>query len=196
MAQVVLERDGFEVMTRRYPGVNQYVIQVENFGASLRDGADYPCPLEFSRGTQDAIDAAMARRLEEATMPTEEEKFEGRMHGPQDPVAKDGLLIRLIYMILIALMISIAQTVLGRGDDHSIRADGGQQRRAERAAGRVRRESWDLGGQSCAVSDRGERGEALALDGAGLSPLWRGFRNDPTLLQAPDSPGNPAFPPP
>jgi len=60
MAQVVLERDGFEVMTRRYPGVNQYVIQVENFGASLRDGADYPCPLEFSRGTQDAIDAAMA----------------------------------------------------------------------------------------------------------------------------------------
>ncbi|NKB28615.1 MAG: DUF4389 domain-containing protein [Rhodobacteraceae bacterium] len=46
-------------------------------------------------------------------MPDQEQKFEGRMHGPQDPVEKDGLFIRLIYMILIALMISIAQTVLG-----------------------------------------------------------------------------------
>ena len=46
-------------------------------------------------------------------MPTENQKFDGRMHGPQDPVEKDGMLIRLIYMILIALMISIAQTVLG-----------------------------------------------------------------------------------
>ena len=47
-------------------------------------------------------------------MPTEEEKFEGRMHGPQfDHEQKDSLWTRLIYMILIALMISIAQTVLG-----------------------------------------------------------------------------------
>ena len=46
-------------------------------------------------------------------MPTEEEKFEGRMHGPQiEPKHQDGLLVRLIYMILIALMISLAQTVL------------------------------------------------------------------------------------
>lgn len=45
---------------------------------------------------------------------TDEEKFEGRMHGPQfDPGEKDNLLVRLIYMILIALMISVAQTVLG-----------------------------------------------------------------------------------
>ena len=44
----------------------------------------------------------------------EEEKFEGRMHGPQfDPEEKDSLWMRLIFMILIALMISIAQTVLG-----------------------------------------------------------------------------------
>lgn len=44
----------------------------------------------------------------------EEEKFEGRMHGPQfDPEQKDGLWTRLIYVILIAVMISIAQTVLG-----------------------------------------------------------------------------------
>jgi hypothetical protein len=47
-------------------------------------------------------------------MPSEEEKFEGRMHGPQfDPEEKDGLLLRLVYMILIWLMISFAQTVLG-----------------------------------------------------------------------------------
>ena len=44
----------------------------------------------------------------------EEEKFEGRMHGPQfDPKEKDSLGMRLIFMILIAIMISIAQTVLG-----------------------------------------------------------------------------------
>jgi len=60
MAQVVLERDGLEVLTSRYPGVNHYVQQVENFCASLRDGVAYPCPLEFSRGTQDVIDAALA----------------------------------------------------------------------------------------------------------------------------------------
>lgn len=60
MAQVVLERPGMEVLTRRYPGVNHYVHQVENFCASLQDGAEYPCPLEFSRGTQVAIDAALA----------------------------------------------------------------------------------------------------------------------------------------
>ena len=47
-------------------------------------------------------------------MPTEEDKFHGRMHGPQDdPEERDSLLIRLIFMLLIALMISIAQTVLG-----------------------------------------------------------------------------------
>ena len=47
-------------------------------------------------------------------MPTEEEKFDGRMHGPQfEPEEKDGLFLRLIYMILIWLMIQIAQTVLG-----------------------------------------------------------------------------------
>ena len=47
-------------------------------------------------------------------MPSEEEKFEGRMHGPQfDPKEKDSLWLRLVFMILIAFMISIAQTVLG-----------------------------------------------------------------------------------
>ena len=36
---------------------NHYVLQVEAFGRSLREGAAYPCPLEFSRGTQAMIDA-------------------------------------------------------------------------------------------------------------------------------------------
>ncbi|MCP3971098.1 MAG: DUF4389 domain-containing protein [Rhodobacteraceae bacterium] len=47
-------------------------------------------------------------------MPTEEEKFDGRMHGPQfEPEDKDGLGMRLVFMILIWLMIQFAQTVLG-----------------------------------------------------------------------------------
>jgi len=45
---------------------------------------------------------------------SDEDKFDGRMHGPQlDPDEKDSLWLRLVYMILIALMISVAQTVLG-----------------------------------------------------------------------------------
>ncbi len=44
----------------------------------------------------------------------DEEKFEGRMHGPQfDDGKKEGLLMRLVHMVLIAVMISLAQTVLG-----------------------------------------------------------------------------------
>ena len=46
-------------------------------------------------------------------MQDEEQKFHGRMHGPQDEAEKDSMLMRLIFMIIIAVMISIAQTVLG-----------------------------------------------------------------------------------
>ncbi|MEO1240256.1 MAG: Gfo/Idh/MocA family oxidoreductase [Pseudomonadota bacterium] len=46
------------VTTERWPRVNQYVLQVEAFGRSVREGAAYPCPLEFSRGTQAMIDMA------------------------------------------------------------------------------------------------------------------------------------------
>lgn len=43
----------------------------------------------------------------------EEEKVEGRIHGEQpDPGQPDHLLMRVLYMILIAIMISLAQTVL------------------------------------------------------------------------------------
>jgi hypothetical protein len=44
----------------------------------------------------------------------DEAKVEGRIHGEQfEPKEEDGLVTRLIYMILIAIMISLAQTVLG-----------------------------------------------------------------------------------
>ncbi|WP_323767739.1 Gfo/Idh/MocA family oxidoreductase [Marinovum sp.] len=60
-AEVTLERAGMETVTWRWPGVNHYVCQVENFNAAVLDGADYPCPLEFSRGTQAMIDAVFAK---------------------------------------------------------------------------------------------------------------------------------------
>jgi predicted dehydrogenase len=60
MAQLTLETDGSSMITERWPGVNQYSLQVENFGASLRGAAAYPCPLEFSRGTQVMMDMAFA----------------------------------------------------------------------------------------------------------------------------------------
>ncbi len=58
-ARVELHRAGFETM-ERFPGVNHYVLQVEAFGRSLREGAPWPCPLEFSRGTQAVIDRVFA----------------------------------------------------------------------------------------------------------------------------------------
>ncbi|MEO1536982.1 MAG: DUF4389 domain-containing protein [Pseudomonadota bacterium] len=44
----------------------------------------------------------------------DEAKVAGRIHGEQhEPAEADNILLRLIYMILIAVMISVAQTVLG-----------------------------------------------------------------------------------
>jgi len=44
----------------------------------------------------------------------DEDRAMGRIMGEQpDPGKPDNLLIRLLYMILIAVMISVAQTVLG-----------------------------------------------------------------------------------
>ncbi|MCI2398558.1 Gfo/Idh/MocA family oxidoreductase [Aliiroseovarius subalbicans] len=40
----------------RFPDVRQYKLQVEAFGRSVQTGVPYPCPLEFSRGTQRMID--------------------------------------------------------------------------------------------------------------------------------------------
>ncbi len=47
--------------TFRFPAVNQYVLQVEAFCRSVRDGADYPWQLEDARGTQAMIDAVYAK---------------------------------------------------------------------------------------------------------------------------------------
>ena len=55
-AVLTLETDGQTVTTERWPGVNQYVLQVENFCQTVQTGAAYPCPLEFSRGTQHMMD--------------------------------------------------------------------------------------------------------------------------------------------
>ncbi|AXI53842.1 DUF4389 domain-containing protein [Sulfitobacter sp. JL08] len=48
------------------------------------------------------------------TVNKEDAKIEGRLHGEQiEPQTPDSMLMRLIYMLLIAVMISFAQTVLG-----------------------------------------------------------------------------------
>lgn len=59
-ASLRLVRASGEEHLHRFPTARQYVNQVEAFGRSLRDGVDYPVPLEFSRGTQAALEAAFA----------------------------------------------------------------------------------------------------------------------------------------
>ncbi len=47
-------------------------------------------------------------------MGEDETKIEGRLHGEQfEPEQPDNMLLRLVYMLIIAVMISVAQTVLG-----------------------------------------------------------------------------------
>ena len=44
----------------------------------------------------------------------DKEKVAGRLHGEQiEPENEDTILVRLVYMLLIAVMISLAQTILG-----------------------------------------------------------------------------------
>jgi predicted dehydrogenase len=59
-ARIELHRPGLQVVTERFPAANHYVLQVEAFGRSVRDRTAYGCPLEFSRGTQVALDRIMA----------------------------------------------------------------------------------------------------------------------------------------
>lgn len=42
----------------------------------------------------------------------DEDKIDGRLHGEQPEVAADPMLLRLLFMVLIWLMLSLAQTVL------------------------------------------------------------------------------------
>jgi len=46
-----------------FPRANHYVSQFEAFGRAMRGDVDFPCPLEFSRGTQRMIDMAFANTI-------------------------------------------------------------------------------------------------------------------------------------
>lgn len=60
-AVVELHRFGHEgggaEQTQRFPLADHYRLQVEAFAQAATAGAAYACPLEFSRGTQEVIDA-------------------------------------------------------------------------------------------------------------------------------------------
>ena len=44
---------------------------------------------------------------------SDDDKIQGRLHGEQfKPESEDNMLLRLFYMVLIAVMINLAQTVL------------------------------------------------------------------------------------
>jgi len=55
---VALRRSGADEEVCRFDWVRQYERQVEAFNRSVLEGATYPCPLEFSRGTQAVVDRA------------------------------------------------------------------------------------------------------------------------------------------
>lgn len=59
-AELHLETGKSVKSVERFPNVNQYVLQVEAFCAAARNGLDYVCPLEFSKGTQRMIDMTWA----------------------------------------------------------------------------------------------------------------------------------------
>ncbi len=59
LAQLSIETTGNARTFERWPAANHYVLQVEAFVRSVREGAPYPCPLEFSRGTQRMIDMVL-----------------------------------------------------------------------------------------------------------------------------------------
>jgi len=56
VSELILETAVGSRIQERWPSVNQYVLQVENFAKTAQSGAEYPCPLEFSRGTQNMLD--------------------------------------------------------------------------------------------------------------------------------------------
>lgn len=56
MARLEVHLPGQVMREERFPRANQYVLQVEAFNRSVREGVPYPCPLEFVRGTQAMID--------------------------------------------------------------------------------------------------------------------------------------------
>ena len=59
-ASLTLQRMGEPDRVLRYPGINQYVLQVENFARHIREGAPYPWTLEDARAGQAMIDKVRA----------------------------------------------------------------------------------------------------------------------------------------
>ncbi|MCH2076972.1 MAG: Gfo/Idh/MocA family oxidoreductase [Rhodobacteraceae bacterium] len=57
-ARIEIHQPGLGLRVERFPAANHYVNQVEAFVAATR-GEAYPCPLEFSRGTQVMIDRVL-----------------------------------------------------------------------------------------------------------------------------------------
>ncbi len=60
-ARIALHRPDQSVTEYRFPAANHYVLQVEAFNLSVSEGAEWPCPLEFVRGTQVMIDKVFAK---------------------------------------------------------------------------------------------------------------------------------------
>lgn len=60
-ARVLVQSKDLVETAYRFPSDNHYVHQVEAFNASVLDKVHYPCPLEFSRGTQAMIDMVWAK---------------------------------------------------------------------------------------------------------------------------------------
>jgi len=54
--KVELYRTNSVDVIERFPGINHYVLQVENFGRSVRDGVEYPWSLENAKATQTMLD--------------------------------------------------------------------------------------------------------------------------------------------
>ena len=61
---VVLQQAGQPDQVARFNGARQYDLQVAAFNHSALTGAPYPCPLEFSRGTQGMMDRVFATATE------------------------------------------------------------------------------------------------------------------------------------
>lgn len=59
-ARIALHRPGGHDEIWRFPSANHYVLQVEAFNRAVRDGSDWPVPLEQSRGTRALLDAILA----------------------------------------------------------------------------------------------------------------------------------------
>lgn len=62
-AALTLSRAGAPDLVLRWPGLNQYVLQLEAFVAHIREGAPYPWTLEDARRGQEMIDRVLAAEI-------------------------------------------------------------------------------------------------------------------------------------